>query len=94
MEQSALMSGNGIYVNGKLRAGDINQTAASLMEEKLRDIQKEIDEIISQAVEYKKQGNHILLSGYLACGIMRLNQNIERVLAMVEMIKDIEKQAG
>jgi hypothetical protein len=70
---------------------DINKTAASLMEEKLRDIQKELAEIIGQAMEYKKQGNHIILSGYLAGGIMRLNRNIESVLEMVEMVKE---QAG
>jgi len=83
---------NGIIDFPNLR--DINRTTALLMEEKLQDIQKDINEIISQAVKYREQGNYIVLSGYLAGGIMRLNRNIEIILEMVESIKDMEKQAG
>ncbi len=87
MEHGAIKSGNGICETKYFRAGDVNKATALLMEEKLRDIQKDIDEIMNQAVEYKKQGNHVLLSGYLAGGIMRLNQNIEIVLKVVKVMK-------
>lgn len=90
----AVKSGDGIHKAKEFRAGDLNTMAASLMEEKLRDTQKDIDEIISQAVEYKKKANHVLLSGYLAGGLMRLNRNIEIALEMVEMVKAMEKEAG
>jgi|GEM_PF-5414729 len=94
MEQGEIRSGNRIWEAKDVRSGDINEIAALLMEERLQYIQKEINEIISQAVKYQEQGNHIILSGYLAGGIARLNSTITDVLQTVEMIKAMEKQAG
>jgi hypothetical protein len=73
---------------------DINRTTTLLMEEKLQDIQKDINEIINQAVKYQTQGNHIILAGYLAGGIARLNLTIREVLETVEMVKAMAKKAG
>lgn len=90
MEHNEVKKSNVICEN----TGNPNITTTLWVEERLRDIQKDIDDIISQAVEYKRQGNHILLSCYLAGGIMRLNRNIETILETVEMVKAVNNQAG